>query len=161
MTGVEHKARFAKGDRIFSHYEMKWGTIIEIGNVEEVLRQGEPCPIKGMTDEFHTDAWHTVEWDDGGTSIMNDGGTMGWDMARIIPPHIAKRYGYGDDPNPPQPEQYVLVALKQLSSTNVLKTKIFGPYKNEEQVRNASTDFVLTHDDSVDWTLSVAKLEEL
>jgi len=87
---LKGKPRFAVGDRVFSHYQMGWGVVERLGEVEPVQHQGEP------TDD--TDAWHLVRWDDGGTSIMNDGGTMGWDMARIMPPAIAKRYGYGDDP---------------------------------------------------------------
>lgn len=86
--------RFKLHDRVFSHYEMAWGTIVRVGKPEPVQHRGE------QTDDI--DTWHSVEWDAprGGTSIMNDGGTMGWDLARIVPPAIARRYGYGDDPNP-------------------------------------------------------------
>jgi hypothetical protein len=36
--------------------------------------------------------------------LLDDGGGD-WELARIIPPQIAKRYGYGSDPKlPPCPE---------------------------------------------------------
>lgn len=81
---------FNEGDRVFSHYTMKWGTIVSVGSDEPVHREGVEVPGK-------TDAWHDVRWDDGTTDYMNDGGGD-WDSARVLPPAIAKRYGYGEDP---------------------------------------------------------------
>ena len=51
--------------------------------------------------------WYDVHYDgdpEGRTSSMLDDAHGNWDMARMVPPHIAKRFGYGDDPNPPKPE---------------------------------------------------------
>jgi hypothetical protein len=83
---------FNEGDRVFSHYVMGWGTVIRQGRPEPVRHQGE------ATDD--TDTWHLVRWDDErkGTSLMNDGGSLGWEHARILPPRIAERNGYGTDP---------------------------------------------------------------
>lgn len=84
---------FNEGDRCFSHYVMDWGTVGKIDQpLREILSQGEP------TGEY--DTWYDVNFDKKGHYSMNDGGThpMGWEWGRIVPPHIAKRYGYGDDP---------------------------------------------------------------
>lgn len=78
-----------EGERVFSHYVNKWGEIIEQG-------QRKPLVVDGKeTSKF--DTWHVVQWDDGSIDTMNDG-DGNWNNARIIPPNIASRYGYGDDP---------------------------------------------------------------
>lgn len=85
--------RFKVGDRVFSHYTMGWGTVTEVQETQEVLSRGEPTG--------HYDTWYYVTFDDGNKHLMNDGGTYGWDMCRIMPERIAMRYGYGGDPNSP------------------------------------------------------------
>ena len=41
--------------------------------------------------------WYDVRNDDGSTDLLDDA-HGDWDMARLVPPHIASRYGYGSDP---------------------------------------------------------------
>ena len=72
--------QFQPGDRVFSHYTMQWGTVAV--STSALAGQG---------------TWYRVNWDDGGMDEMNDG-NGNWDMARIIPPNVASRYGYGTDP---------------------------------------------------------------
>jgi hypothetical protein len=100
MGTIKKGPRFAIGDRVFTYYDMKWGNIAKIHETQEVKRQGEP------TGEF--DTWYDVAMDDGSTGYYNDGGTMGWDMARIIPPDYAQRYWpqYPD----PKPDDIELLA---------------------------------------------------
>lgn len=71
---------FKVGDRVFTHYEMKWGTITKV-----LYTEGDTT-------------WYKVKYDDGSSNMMDDA-HGNWDMARVVPPHIAKRFGYGDDPN--------------------------------------------------------------
>lgn len=83
-------SHFKAGDRVFSHYTMKWGNVVSVDRTEQVRESGV------LTS--HTDTWYSVRWDDGTTDLMNDGGTRGWSMCRIMPPHIAERNGWGKDP---------------------------------------------------------------
>ncbi|WP_297775403.1 hypothetical protein [Mycobacterium sp.] len=89
---VRHRPLFKRGDRVFSHYTMGWGTVTVVGQPELVRHAGQ--------ETGDTDTWHVVQWDDErqGTSLMNDGGTLGWEHARILPPRVASRNGYGTDP---------------------------------------------------------------
>jgi len=78
------QSRFEVGDRAFSHYQMAWGTVEKVVKTEEVFMAGDP------TGEF--DTWYEWRQDDGTTFQMNDGGTMGWDMCRIMPAEIQRRW---------------------------------------------------------------------
>jgi hypothetical protein len=70
---------------------MQWGTILAIG---------ETCrgQVHGVTGTALPDTtWYTVANDNGTRDLLDDAHGV-WDMARIVPPAIAKRYGYGTDP---------------------------------------------------------------
>lgn len=70
----EHEKHvFKKGDRGYSHYTCKWGTVAE--------------DQKG-TEGF--DAWFHVRNDDDTRDLLNP--------ERFVTPEVAKRYGYGTDP---------------------------------------------------------------
>jgi hypothetical protein len=82
---------FDEGDRVFSHYEMKWGAIEEVGKTYTGQTHGVTgSPLPDTT-------WYRVRMDDGSVSLLDDG-HGNWNMARIVPPHIARRFGYGSDP---------------------------------------------------------------
>jgi hypothetical protein len=83
--------QFSAGDRVFSHYQMQWGTIERVGET----RRGETHGVTGS--KLPDTTWYDVAFDDGSRNMMDDA-HGNWDMARILPPRIAKRYGYGDDP---------------------------------------------------------------
>ena len=78
------------GDRVFSHYTMRWGFITGIAvERREQMRGGEPCGT------FTTWWWMTA---DNGTRDMLDDADGDWEMARVVPQKVALRYGYGPDP---------------------------------------------------------------
>jgi hypothetical protein len=82
---------FTPGDRVFSHYVMAWGTIEAIDHtVCDRVHGVTRGPLPDTT-------WYEVRMDDG-SSVLLDDAHGDWDMARIVPPAIAKRYGYGTDP---------------------------------------------------------------
>ena len=87
---VQSEPQFKEGDRFFTHYDMRWGTVERVGKTE---RNRSTFTGNSMDDT----TWYTVRYDDGGTSYLDDA-HGNWDMARMIPPHIACRYGYGADP---------------------------------------------------------------
>jgi hypothetical protein len=83
--------QFKPGDRCFTHYEMKWGTVERIGHtVRDATHGVTGNPLPDTT-------WYTVALDNGATAMLDDA-HGDWDMARMMPPAIAKRYGYGSDP---------------------------------------------------------------
>lgn len=82
---------FAAGDRVFSHYTMKWGTIVKI----DTTHRGQTHGVTG--DPLPDTTWYDVRNDDGTTDLLDDA-HGNWDMARIVPPHIAYLAGYGVDP---------------------------------------------------------------
>jgi hypothetical protein len=83
--------QFKIGDRCFSHYVMGWGTVTKINET----RRGD---IHGVTgDPLPDTTWYTIRMDKGGTERLDDA-HGDWDLARIVPPAIAERYGYGRDP---------------------------------------------------------------
>lgn len=91
MTATLTQPAFAPGDRVFTHYDMAWGTIDKLdhtvrGSVHGVT--GSPLPDT---------TWYWVTMDNGDRGYYDDA-HGDWDMARIVPPHIAQRYGYGSDP---------------------------------------------------------------
>lgn len=99
MTQTE--PQFKVGDRCFSHYTMKWGTVIKVGNTDrDRYYRGTGKPEDRMDDT----TWYDVRADDGSVDMLDDAHGH-WDMARLVPPRIAKLYGYGDDPNPPQEDE--------------------------------------------------------
>ena len=85
---------FSPGDRVFSHYAMKWGTVV---SVKETVRDS----VHGVTGSPLPDTtWYEVAMDgatNGAVELLDDA-HGNWDMARIVPPAIATRYGYGTDP---------------------------------------------------------------
>jgi hypothetical protein len=83
--------QFKVGDRVFTHYDMQWGTVKQVKFTDRGRRHG-------VTGEMMDDTtWYQVEYDNGDTAMLDDA-HGNWDLARIIPAHIARRYGYGDDP---------------------------------------------------------------
>lgn len=97
---METQPQFKEGDRVFSHYTKHvaagvsgWGTIAKIGDT----RRGAKHGVTG--DPLPDTTWYTVRTDEGGRELLDDA-HGNWEMARIVPPHIAERYGYGADPNP-------------------------------------------------------------
>lgn len=90
---AQTEPQFKEGDRAFSHYVNGWGTILK---VKDTVRN----QTHGVTDSKLPDStWYDLKMDNGDTEYLDDA-HGDWDMARIVPPHIAKLYGYGDDPNP-------------------------------------------------------------
>jgi hypothetical protein len=89
---------FKPGDRIFSHYTRDkhrgvsgWGTV---DRIDHTVRDA----VHGVTGSKLPDTtWYWINTDEGSTELLDDAHSN-WDMARIVPPHIAKCYGYGDDP---------------------------------------------------------------
>ena len=91
MTMEVTNPQFTPGDRVFSHYTMTWGTVTEVvhtvrGAVHGVT--GNPLPDT---------TWYEVTMDNGSRERLDDA-HGDWNMARIVPPRIATRYGYGTDP---------------------------------------------------------------
>jgi hypothetical protein len=97
MTQTE--PQFKPGDRFFTHYDMKWGTV---QSVDRTYR-GDTHGVTG--DPLPDTTWYSVKYDNGETSSLDDA-HGNWDMARMMPPHIAKRFGYGDDPGAPYTGTY-------------------------------------------------------
>jgi hypothetical protein len=83
--------QFAPGDRVFTHYDMRWGTVV---SVDQTYR-GQTHGVTGSP--LPDTTWYTVRYDDGTTSSLDDA-HGDWDMARIVPPDVAARHGYGRDP---------------------------------------------------------------
>jgi rubredoxin len=85
------KPAFGVGDRFFTHYDMKWGTVQRIGRTDRGRTHGVTRnPLPDTT-------WYDVRYDKGGTSLLDDA-HGDWEQARMVPPDIAKAYGYGSDP---------------------------------------------------------------
>ena len=89
--GVVTEPAFKVGDRCFSHYTGQWGTVEEVGRT---MRGG----VHGVTRRPLPDTtWYRVACDGGGHELLDDA-HGDWEMARMVPPQIAERYGYGSDP---------------------------------------------------------------
>lgn len=83
--------QFAVGDRCFSHYTMAWGTVESVGHTTEPTTHGVTgSPLPGST-------WYTVRSDSGEINQLDDA-HGDWELARLLPPAVASRYGYGSDP---------------------------------------------------------------
>jgi hypothetical protein len=90
---------FNVGDRCFSHYTKNtaagvsgWGTIEKINNTDRGRTHGVTgTPLDDTT-------WYWVRTDEGTTELLDDA-HGNWDMARIVTPEIAEKYGYGKDPS--------------------------------------------------------------
>jgi len=88
---TQTQPQFKVGDRVFSHYVMGWGTIESISHTDR-------DQVHGVTGSKLPDTtWYDVKFDDGSRNMLDDA-HGDWDMARIVPPNIAKKYGYGSDP---------------------------------------------------------------
>ena len=87
---MQTQPQFKVGDRVFTHYDMEWGTIERISRTERDRTHHLGHKMDDTT-------WYIVRYDSGSTSLLDDA-HGNWHMARIVPPHIAKRYGYGTDP---------------------------------------------------------------
>jgi hypothetical protein len=84
-------AQFEPGDRVFSHYTMTWGTVTE----RKETTRGATHGVTG--NPLPDTTWYVVTMDNGNRELLDDA-HGNWDMARIVPPRIATRYGYGTDP---------------------------------------------------------------
>jgi hypothetical protein len=83
--------RSRRADRFFTHYDMQWGTV-------ERLNYTDRDRTHGVTGSPLPDtSWYDVRYDNGRTSTLDDA-HGDWEMARMVPPQIAERYGYGRDP---------------------------------------------------------------
>lgn len=82
---------FSPGDRVFSHYAWGWGTVARATRTERDRTHGV------TKDPLPDTTWYLVLFDSGDEDLMDDA-HGNWDLARIIPPHVAARYGYGTDP---------------------------------------------------------------
>jgi hypothetical protein len=87
----ETQPQFSPGDRCFTHYDMQWGTVTDIHHTD----RGRTHGVTGGS--LPDTTWYWVEYDNGDRSLMDDA-HGDWNMARIVPPAIAKLYGYGEDP---------------------------------------------------------------
>jgi hypothetical protein len=83
--------QFEPGDRFFSHYSMQWGTVVR--PTETVRGKTHGVTGKPLPDT----TWYLVKLDNGDDETYDDA-HGNWDMARLMPPQIAERYGYGTDP---------------------------------------------------------------
>jgi hypothetical protein len=83
---------FKVGDRVFSHYTnpMSLGTIESM----DITYLNQTHGVTG--DPLPNTTWYTVRMDNGSRERLDDAHGQ-WDMARIMPPAIAKRYGYLKD----------------------------------------------------------------
>lgn len=110
---AQTQPQFKPGDRFFTHYDMKWGTVVS----EDITYRDQKHGVTGSP--LPDTTWYSVKYDDGSTSTLDDG-HGNWDMARMVPPHIAKRFGYGDDPNPVTPtvEQPTVIVGPHLEPVN-------------------------------------------
>jgi hypothetical protein len=85
MTLPKAEPQFVVGDRVFSYYTMRWGTIERVDHA-------------GTDEDGHQyTTWYDVRNDDGTRDLLDDHNGH-WQLARIVPPRIAARYGYGKDP---------------------------------------------------------------
>ena len=88
----ETSTAFQLGDRCFSHYVMDWGTVESISHTTAETTHG----VTGS--ELPASTWYGVRMDKTGSLELLDDGGGDWELARIVPPEIAARYGYGSDP---------------------------------------------------------------
>src|SRR3954468_2784588 len=90
MTQTE--PQFKPGDRFWTHYDYRWGTVLAV----KETRRGDVHGVPGS--KLPDTTWYDVHDDgdpEGQTSAMLDDAHGDWDMARMIPPRIAERFGYG------------------------------------------------------------------
>lgn len=125
---AQTEPQFKPGDRFWTHYDYKWGTVKSVDTTYRNQKHGvtgDPLPDTTWYDVTYDDdapkigsdfctCWSTRTDDDcpvhgrlevrdwrlWRTSSLLDDGHGNWNMARMVPPHIAKRFGYGDDPHP-------------------------------------------------------------
>jgi hypothetical protein len=82
--------RFAVDDRVFSRYTMSCGRIVSID------RTDDPTPHGVTGDMLPGSTWYTVLMDNGDREYLDDA-NGNWDLARIVPLSVARRYGYKVD----------------------------------------------------------------
>jgi hypothetical protein len=95
---MESQPQFKPGDRAFSHYTRDrsrgisgWGTVESV----DTTYRGQ---VHGVTGSPLPDTtWYNVRTDEGRTELLDDA-HGNWEMARLVPPHVAEQYGYGKDP---------------------------------------------------------------
>jgi hypothetical protein len=104
MTKTLTQPQFKLGSRVFSHYVMGWGTVVEIGET----RRGDTHGVTGS--KLPDTTWYDV-WMDKGSRELLDDAHGNWDMARVMPEHIAKRFGYGEDPTTAMREAWTIMAF--------------------------------------------------
>jgi hypothetical protein len=151
---AQTEPKFKPGDRFFTHYDMKWGTVVKV----KETHRGD---VHGVTGSKLPDTtWYEGRYDDGSPSLLDDA-HGNWDMARMVPPHIAKRYGYGDDPLfkvgtrlstfPREPGSgTVLETSAELRRSGIVMVKWDGGHEPEAE---AITDVYIAvdqHDDEVE-----------
>jgi hypothetical protein len=101
MTKAQTQPKFVPGSRVFTHYDMQWGTVTGINTTYRDQTHG----VTGS--KLPDTTWYDVQYDNGSTSLLDDA-HGNWDMARIVPPHIAKRFNYGDDPMAEKREPFTI-----------------------------------------------------
>lgn len=89
---MANEPQFQPGDRVFSHYTMKWGTVRKRLHTERDQTHG----VTGH--KLPDSTWYEVMFDGDTSPLMMDDAHGDWDMARIVPPQVAKDFGYGSDP---------------------------------------------------------------
>ena len=88
---AQTEPQFKVGDRFWTHYDYQWGVVERINNtISGAIHGATKEPLPDTT-------WYNVRYDNGDVALLDDA-HGDWDMARMVPPHIAKKYGYGDDP---------------------------------------------------------------
>jgi hypothetical protein len=96
---AQTEPQFKEGDRFWTHYDYRWGTVLKpsrrLGAATCMASLEASCLTPPGT-TCTTTAIRKVR-----LSSMLDDAHGNWDMARMVPPHIARRFGYGDDPKKP------------------------------------------------------------
>jgi hypothetical protein len=77
---AQTEPQFKPGDRFFTHYDMKWGTVVS----ENTTYRNQTHGVTGS--KLPDTTWYNVKYDDGSTSLLDDA-HGNWDMARIVPPY--------------------------------------------------------------------------
>jgi len=93
---TSNEPQFRPGDRFWTHYDYKWGTVLSLHHtVRGAVHGVTGSPLPDTT-------WYDVHYDGDGpedrVSSMLDDAHGNWEMARMVPPQIAERFGYGSDP---------------------------------------------------------------
>jgi hypothetical protein len=76
---AQTEPQFKPGDRFFTHYDMKWGTVVS----ENTTYRNQTHGVTGS--KLPDTTWYNVKYDDGSTSLLDDA-HGNWDMARMSRP---------------------------------------------------------------------------